>query len=62
MSIEKGNHTENNNSIVPTLQEQRNFLLLWRKLTPSQKNVVQRLIETMLEKQQMKGRGMTPLP
>lgn len=50
MSIEKGKQPENKNSIVPTLQEQRNFLQLWSKLTPAQKNAVQKLIETMLEK------------
>ena len=50
MSVEKGKPPENKNSIVPTLQEQRNFLLLWRKLTPAQKNAIQKLMETMLEK------------
>ena len=50
MDIEKGNWSGRKDNIVPTLQEQRNFLLLWRKLTPAQKNAVQKLIETMLEK------------
>lgn len=50
MSVEKGNHKESKNNTVPPLQEQRSFLLLWRKLTPAQKNAVQKLIETMLEK------------
>ena len=35
---------------LKSLQEQRNFLLLWRKLTPAQKSAVQKLIETMLER------------
>ena len=44
MDIEKGNLSGRKDNIVPTLQEQRNFLLLWEKLTSSQKNA-NRLIE-----------------
>lgn len=50
MIIEKENQPERKSSTVPSLQEQRNFLLLWRKLTPAQKSAVQKLIETMLER------------
>ena len=49
MDIEKGNWSGRKDNIVPTLQEQRNCLLLWEKLTFSQKNAIEKLIEAMLE-------------
>ena len=48
MSIEKEKQPKN--STVPPLQEQRDFLLLWREQTPSQKNAIEKRIEAMLEK------------
>jgi len=49
MDIEKGNLSGRKDNIVPTLQEQRNFLLLWEKLTSSQKSAIEKFIEAMLE-------------
>ena len=49
MDIEKGNLSGRKDNIVPTLQEQQNLLLLWEKLTSSQKNAIEKLIEAMLE-------------
>ena len=40
----------NGDALPLTLQEQRNFLLLWEKLTSSQKSAIEKLIEAMLEK------------
>ena len=49
MDIEKEKPSEHNDHVVPTLKERQNFLMLWRKLTPSQKNAIEKLIEAMLE-------------
>lgn len=55
MDIEKGNLSGRKDNIVPTLQEQRNFLLLWEKLTSSQKNAIEKLIEAMAPPELLPG-------
>ena len=48
MSIEKEKQPKK--STVPPLQEQRDFLLRWRELTPSEKSAIEKCIEEMIEK------------
>lgn len=47
MSNEKHEGTEHE---VPTVQEQREFLALWEKLRPTQKEAIKAFIASMLEK------------
>ena len=46
MSNEKHESTEHK---VPTVQEQREFLVLWKKLNPAQRRTVKALLQAILD-------------
>lgn len=46
MNDEKHEGTEHE---VPTVQEQREFLALWEKLTPAQRSTVKALLQAILD-------------